>query len=181
MPDAGPVLVTPRLVLRPFAADDADELLAVFRDPDMRRFLLDDKVVPAEWVHEEIATSDRRFGVSGAGLWSIRLAGGHALIGFAGFREFFDPPQLQLLYGLLPSHWGCGFATEAAMRVCAHGFEALGFAEIRAAIDVPNVASARVLQRLGMTQVRTSSEGPGGTAYFRAGRDEWLAACARAE
>ena len=36
------------------------------------------------------------------------------LVGFVGFRPFFDPPELQLLYGLLPAYWGRGLATEPA-------------------------------------------------------------------
>lgn len=123
------VLKSARTLLRPFAATDSEELLAVFRDADVRRYLLDDSVVAAEWVDDEIAASDERFARIGAGLWSIRLARATAIIGFTGFREFFDPPQLQLLYALLPFHWGCGLATEAAARVVEHAFDDLAFAD----------------------------------------------------
>lgn len=169
------LLTSRRTELRPFAAADAGEILRVFRDADVRRYLLDDKLVSAEWVDDEIAASDERFERIGAGLWSIRLAGAPAIIGFTGFREFFDPPQLQLLYALLPAHWGRGLATEAAARVCQHAFEDLAFAEISAAIDVPNNASAEVLERLGMRHRRTTAEGVSGTAFFSLSRADWLA------
>ena len=121
--------------------------------------MLDD-VRSAAWVRDEIVASDARFAHSGTGLWTIRLAGDPGIIGFVGFREFFDPPRLQLLYGLLPGYWGRGLATEAAARICHHAFLELGFLAISAAIDIPNLASANVLRRLGMTEVRTSDDSP---------------------
>lgn len=165
-------LTTERLVLRPFESTRADEVLRLFRDPSVRRFLLDDQLVDEGWVATEIEESDRRFAETGAGLWSLHHGRDAPMIGFAGFRPFFDPPRLQLLYGLLPTAWGKGFATEAAEAVCAHGFEALGFTTIEAAIDVPNVRSGRVLERVGFTPVRTTSEGDGTTFYSKTGPAE---------
>jgi ribosomal-protein-alanine N-acetyltransferase len=167
------VIATERTLLRPFAASDAEDLLTLFRDPDVRRYLLDDVLISASWMHDEIVASDTRFAHAGTGLWSIRLAGDTSIIGFVGFRTFFDPPELQLLYGLLPGYWGRGLATEAAARICHRAFQELGFFEITAAIDIPNQASARVLRRLGMRQVRTSNDGAAGTAFFAVSRDYW--------
>lgn len=169
------LIETERTVLRPFAGSDAEGLLVVFRDPEVRKYLLDDALASAAWLHGEIAESDARFASSGAGLWSIRLAGETSIIGFVGFREFFEPPQLQLLYGLLPGYWRQGLATEAAARICDYAFRELGFSTVTAAIDIPNQPSAGVLRRLGMRQVRTSDDGSGGTAFFVLERDAWLA------
>ena len=159
-------LITARTVLVPFADADLGELVAIFQDPMVRRYLLDDDVVSAEWVRAEIAASRERFDGAGTGLWAIRLTGQSTIIGFVGFREFFDPPQLQLLYGLLPRHWGKGLVTEAATAVCDHAFREVGLPEIAAATDIENEASARVLLRLGMQEVRTTDAGVGGTAFY---------------
>jgi ribosomal-protein-alanine N-acetyltransferase len=142
----------------------------------VRRYLLDDALVTPAWVNDEIVASDERFAKGGAGLWSIQLASGGSIIGFVGFREFFDPPQLQLLYGLLPAFWGRGVATEAALTICEYAFRELGFLEIAAATDVPNEASIAVLRRLGMRAVRTANDcGPAGTAFFAVNRHDWSA------
>ena len=106
MPPRDLAIATARASLRPFNEADADELVSVFQDPMVRRYLLDDQVMPADWVKSEIAASRARFERDGTGLWAIRLAGGPAIIGFTGFREFFEPPQLQLLFGLLPHSGG---------------------------------------------------------------------------
>jgi ribosomal-protein-alanine N-acetyltransferase len=163
-----------RIELRPFAARDAVALLAIFQDPAVRRYLLDDVIVSEEWVQQEIQSSDERFSRGSAGLWAIRLIRDETIIGFVGFREFFDPPQTQLLYGLLPQYWGHGFATEAATLACEHAFAVLGWSEVVAATDVPNDASIRVLERLGMRQTRATNDGPAGTVFYAVSRDEWL-------
>jgi RimJ/RimL family protein N-acetyltransferase len=85
------------------------------------------------------------------------------IVGFVGFRPFFDPPELQLLHGLLPSHWGRGLAAEAVRTAMRCAFDRLGFEEVRAATDVPNGASVRV---------RRPDDGEHGTVFFRLGRPE---------
>ena len=163
-------LATDRLTLRPIGPDDADELLRVFRDAAVRRFLLDDTLVDREWVRGEIRRSREAFEAEGWGLWAARLHGRSRVAGFAGFRHFFDPPELQLLYGLTPDHWGQGLATEAARAVTDYAFDVLGFDRVIAATDVPNQASVRVMERLGMRFERRTDDGEGGTVYYRLDR-----------
>lgn len=162
-----------RTDLQPFSSDDAEALLSLFRDALVRRYLLDDALVSEEWVRDEIATSKARFEASGAGLWCVRRTGDEHVIGFAGFREFFEPPRLQLLYGLHPDTWGEGLATEVAETICRHAFLTLDFERIEAATDVPNHRSVRVLERLGMHLERRSDEGDAGTLFYVLDRAAW--------
>jgi ribosomal-protein-alanine N-acetyltransferase len=171
-----PVITTQRLTLRPFAPADALELHDLFTDEDVRRHLLDDTVVSREWVEEEIVSSQARFLESGCGLWTIADLGRDGIVGFVGFRPFFDPPELQLLYGLLPSHWGRGFATEAAAAALDYAFGVLALEEVRAATDVPNTASVAVLHRLGMRERRRTDDGVAGTVFFQLLASEWRGA-----
>ncbi|MEO1081127.1 MAG: GNAT family N-acetyltransferase [Pseudomonadota bacterium] len=168
-------LDTRRTRLREFSHADASELLAVFRNRGIRRFLLDDLVVGSEWIKEEIGESIARFSRGCAGLWSVRLDRDGPIVGFVGYRDFFDPPELQLLYGLLPLYWGRGLATEVSARVCEYGFDVLGFEEIRAAIDAPNHASRAVLERLGFSETHRRDKANQGTAFFCLGRDDRVA------
>ncbi len=167
-------LRTLRLRLSPFHVDDAEELLVLFKNEQVRHYLLDGRVVNESWVDREIEESVARFRSGSAGLWTIRVEGAGTLVGFAGFRPFFDPPELQLLYGIHPDHWGRGLATEAARAVTRFAFETCGFSVVRAATDTPNRASARVMERLGMTFVRTTDEGAwGGTLHYHLTKRTW--------
>lgn len=139
---------TARLRLRPCRRSDLDELHALFTDPGVRRYLLDDTVVSRDWVAAEITSSLESFADSGIGQWAILPAGGDELIGFTGYRRF-HAPELELYYGLASSHWNRGLATEAARAMIRLGFEHHGFPSILASTDAPNAASARVLEKAG--------------------------------
>ena len=163
-------LATPRLALAPFAAADAEALLALFRDPDVRRYLLDDELVEPAWVEGEIAASAERFAGGGLGLWLARRDAD--AIGFVGFRPFFAPPVEQLLYGLLPACTGQGFAVEMADAVVAVAFAAWR-ETVRASVDAPNAASVRVLERLGFVEVGRAPGPHGETRHFTVHRGGW--------
>ena len=168
------IVTTARLELRPFADADAAELLHVFQNPAVRRYLLDDLIVTQDWVGEEIRSSKARFEGGTLGLWAVRASDGSEIIGFAGFRPFFDPPELQLIYGLLPDLWGQGLATECAGAACDYAFNVMGFEAVRAATDLPNTASVAVLHRLGMSLDRTTDEGEAGTGFYSLDQVTWL-------
>lgn len=162
---------TPRLRMRPFEPGDADELHRVFTDPGVRRFLLDDQIVSREWVEDEITASMARFKAGSAGLFCMSSKDDETLIGFCGFRPFFEPPELQLLYGLLPAYWSKGLATEAARAMIEFGFEKLGFDRITASADDPNTASTRVLEKAGMVFDRRETINDLLTVFYSIGRE----------
>jgi RimJ/RimL family protein N-acetyltransferase len=172
-----PVLTTARLRLRPFGDEDVAELHLLFTDADVRRHLLDDRVVSRQWVEDEVAASRARFAEDGCGLWTLTELGREEIVGFVGFRPFFDPPELQLLYGLLPSHWSRGYATEAAAAAIDYAIGVLGLDEVRAATDAPNTASMAVLARLGMIERLRTNRGASGevTVFFGLTASDWAA------
>ncbi|NNL29640.1 MAG: GNAT family N-acetyltransferase [Gemmatimonadetes bacterium] len=165
-------MATPRLRLMPVRDGDLPALLTLFNEPEVGRYLLDGHPVSQAWVQAEIAASRDRFASSSAGLWAIREHAEDTLLGVVGYRPFFDPPELQLVYALRPSSWGRGLATEAARAALDHGFEALAFDEVRAATDAPNEASIRVLEQLGMAPWKTTPGTPWDTIFFRVRREE---------
>lgn len=174
---------TERLDLTPVGQEDVAHLQALLNHPDVGRYLLDGDPVPVAWVEEEIDGSRRRFEAGSCGLWLARPRDARSreragpasipVTGMAGFRPFFDPPELQLLYAIHPRVWGRGLATEAARAVRDFAFRELGFEEVVAATDEPNAASAAVLSRLGMELWKTEEGTPYRTLFFRITRDAW--------
>ena len=144
-----PHLSTPRLRLRPLAGGDLDAAHSLWTDPDVRRYLWDDVVIPREQAVAVLAASEADFAAHGYGLWAVCVPETGELIGFCGFRPA-EEGEPELLYGLAPRWWGQGLATEAAQAVLGYGFDTLGFERVVAATDVPNAASVRVMERLGM-------------------------------
>ncbi|SRR5712692_6003509 len=147
-------LETARLRLRPCTLEDLDALHRFWTDPDVRRYLWDDQIISREQAEAVVHSSLASFQAHGFGFWAVTLAGDGAMVGFCGLPLTGDPPEVELLYGIAPSSWGQGLATEAAQAVLRYGFKELHLARIVGGADVPNVASLRVLEKLGMTFTR---------------------------
>jgi len=76
-----PVLSTPRLTLRPLAADDHSHLTRVFAGAEVRRYLFDNEEVPPATI-VAIVEESLSHNASGLGLWLIRK--GDGVIGCVG-------------------------------------------------------------------------------------------------
>ncbi|WP_428263502.1 GNAT family N-acetyltransferase [Haliangium sp.] len=145
-----PLLRSPRLRYRELADDDLGDFHALVLDEHIRRYLMDGEVVDRGWCRDAIAVSTALFTDRGVGLWLISEPTAEAAIGFCGFHVFPDiEPEPQLLYALLESVTGRGYATEAAKACMEYARSHAGFGEIRAGVDEPNQASMRVLEKLG--------------------------------
>ena len=55
--------------------------------------------------------------------------------------------------------WGQGYAVEVSQPILAYCYDTLDMSVVRASIDAPNVASARVLEKLGFTPLRRATIG----------------------
>lgn len=74
-----------------------------------------------------------------------------AFIGLAGLSRNLDRFKIgEIYYKLKPSSWGQGYATEIARRLVRFGFEGLGLHRVEAGVATENIASIRVLEKIGM-------------------------------
>jgi len=143
------VLETERLTLRPFSLVDVDDVLAYADDPEWSRYT---PFVPSPYLrrHAELFVASQilvdwdenpSFAIVHAG----RVVGGTSL-------RVMAPGITGLGYGVARRLWGEGLATEAAAAVIDYGFETLSLAKVFATTEVGNVASVRVMEKLGMTR-----------------------------
>ncbi|HEX7046210.1 MAG TPA: GNAT family N-acetyltransferase [Gammaproteobacteria bacterium] len=139
-----------RLRLRPFVAEDLDALHALWTDPDVRRHLWDNRQLGREDTAAIIDQSGNLHRDENAGLWAVERRDAPGLTGFGGYWYFGEPPQLQILFGLRPEHWGMGLATELAQCLIHYGFGTLQLARVIGATDRANVSSQRVMEKAGM-------------------------------
>ncbi len=169
---ANPLLETERLRLRPLEPSDAEGLEALFAQPVVRRYLLDDEVMPRSWSEEVIAQSQEDFRES-AGLFLAEGRESGGIVGLFGYREFFEPPVREIIWVLDTDSQGRGFAVEGARAALAWGFEARGFDPIRASIDSPNAASIRVADRLGFIETGREPGPSGETIHYALARADF--------
>lgn len=141
---------TARLHLRPYRQTDLDALHRLWTDADVRRHLWDDVAIDRSTAAQAMQASIASTAERGWGHWAVCPGGADDLIGFCGFRELDDGPEIELLYGLAPAHWHRGLATEAARAMLDRGFARHGFARVFAVTDTANAASRAVIARLAM-------------------------------
>lgn len=146
-------LATPRLTVRGIVESDLAALMAVNGDEEVTRYL-----PYRAWASMEDARAwfERMRGLeSTAGSLQLvvvdnsdGLAVGTALL----FR--FDAGDLQAELGFVlgRSHWHTGFMTEALTALIDAAFADMGLRRLEAVVDSRNVASRRLLRRLGFTQ-----------------------------
>ena len=152
-------LRTARLVLRPIVPADRVALHRLWTDPDVRRFLWDDRVIDLATVDGVIAASAATFANEGFGHFALCESAGGPLSGTGGLHRYAPGAEPELLYSLAPERWGRGLATEAARAVVEDAFARLGMPRVLARADVPNRDSVRVMERLGMTYAGEREEG----------------------
>lgn len=139
------ILPTARLVLRPQVEGDHEAILRVA--PPRSGESLEAR---AERLKGHAAVSDRWFADFGYGVWVLEPPGTAGLLGFVGAKPNDTPARPELMYGLSESARGRGLAAEAAQAVVRHLFSLPGTTEVWAQTDPDNVASRRVMERLGM-------------------------------
>jgi ribosomal-protein-alanine N-acetyltransferase len=145
-----PFIQTPRLALVPFAADDLDELYTLWIDANVRRYLWDDVVITRERAASELASALATAESDGIGYWSVREAADAPIIGDCGFRFVEGSREVELMYCLLPACWGRGLAFEGCQAALQYLWTVTPFDRVVARADIPNAASIRLMERLGM-------------------------------
>jgi RimJ/RimL family protein N-acetyltransferase len=149
---ATPTLLTARLVLGAFEAEDAPELQRLAGAREVADTTL---AIPHPYELDHALAwigQQRREAVRGrATNFAIRLLPLASLIGSVGLRDI-DPEHLQAELGFWVGRewWGHGYATEAASAVIEFGFDALGLNRICAHHMDRNPRAGRVLESCGM-------------------------------
>lgn len=147
-------LDTERLRLREFNEDDWDPVLAYQRDPRyLRYYPWEDRTPEDARAFVEMFLNWRQEQPRHRFQLAITLKECGVLIGNCGLRRKpGNDWEADLGYELDPNHWGHGYATEAAGAMVKFGFGELALERISSWCIGDNIASARVLERLGFRQ-----------------------------
>ncbi len=147
---------TARLTLRPWRADDLERYLQLRGDPQVARFLYEEPM-------DRPTAAEKLAGLSaeivGPGAWlnlAVELAAGDErpagrVVGDVGLCWISDVHrQAEIGYSFHADSRGHGYATEAATAMVDLAFTRLGVHRVSGRLDARNLASAGVLERVGM-------------------------------
>ncbi|MGB3205642.1 MAG: GNAT family N-acetyltransferase [Crinalium sp.] len=145
-----PDLKTQRLVLRKIKLSDAEDMFEYASDPVVAKY--------TTWTAHQSIEHSKRFvnkilefyNTHQLTVWGIVDTNGK-FIGTCGFGELqLIDARAELGYALSRKYWGKGYMTEAVTAVINFGFSNMPLNRIEARCEPENIASLRVLEKVGM-------------------------------
>jgi RimJ/RimL family protein N-acetyltransferase len=149
------MLDTLRLRLRRLSAADEPLLVALDGDPEVMRYIGSRGGTPEEIVAR---VRDRTVADHGAlGWWVVEGRENGAFHGVAALLRMPEGEDIELAYRLTRASWGAGLATEAASALARYAFDRVGLPRLVAVTFPENIASQRVLEKVGFVHDGMSS------------------------
>lgn len=179
---AGLPLLTDRLALRELSYADIPAIVRFAGDRDVAEMTAR---IPHPYTEEDAEAFLRLAAEAkidgGEIVRAITIRNRDGMVGAISVRLDRAANTGTLGYWLAKPEWGRGYVTEAAERIVRYGFEELGLKSVRASARPDNLASLRVLDKLGMSPAGTSLEdspargGPFPVELRSVGRADWFA------
>jgi len=138
-------LATPRLTLRRFTVSDGPAVHRYMGDPVVTLWLPMGRL-DAAGVQ---AFADKNAGRRPKAIAVVENASGD-LVGHMDFHPWLGPGTREIGWAIGRPHQGQGYATEAARALVVHAFETLRCHRVVATCQPENLASWRVMEKLGM-------------------------------
>lgn len=158
-----PTLLADGLLLRSLAYEDAGDVLGLFGDADVVRFMSLEQIGSIDDAKEFISSVHRDFASGRLYQWGIELD--REIVGTCTLSAIDRKHRrAELGFAVVRRLWGLRIASRAAPAVIEFGFERMCLHRIEAEVDPENSASIRVLERAGFAR-----EGVLRGRYFESG------------
>jgi RimJ/RimL family protein N-acetyltransferase len=156
--DARGIIETERMRLEPWDDRHFERFSAFMRDPEVIRYIRAEPLDRASALdqHERSLDEWQTYGFGKRAL--IELGTGRWLgfveLSLVGPGKGSRDDDVEIGYFVRPDRWRQGIATEAALATRDEAFDRCGLQELIGRCRVENVASARVLQKVGFERLR---------------------------
>jgi RimJ/RimL family protein N-acetyltransferase len=148
-----PTFETERLILRPFAPEDAVPLHRILNQEDVLKYFPGPGNPPLERAERFVAHQIAQWSDVGYAWWAVDSKETGNLIGWNGLQWLPETEETEIGFLIGRDHWGRGLTTEAGRVGVRFAFETVGLDELIALAHPENVASQRVIEKLGLSFV----------------------------
>ena len=145
-----PTFHTPRLTLTPCTPQDCADFVALEQDPAVMRHL--NGGLPVDRATADPNADFLMPNGTEAHVWTARHHDGSFVGWFCLWPD--EAGSAELGYRLKRTEWGQGLASEGAKVLVGWGFEEMAYRGITACTSAENLASRRVMVKIGMTYLR---------------------------
>lgn len=139
--------------------DDYPELLEMYQEKDTFKFI---EPLQGLSIEEHILKLEKRRAQIDEGTgyhWICRNKQDHNLVGMMNLNQVPGSTGMYLGYQIKRHLWGQGYGTELASKVLEFAFADADLDEVYALIEAPNIASRKILLRMGFTLFKSKVEG----------------------
>ncbi len=173
-----------RIRLRQWRDSDRAPFAKMNADPEVMRYF--PHCLKEDQSNALVERFTRDIDRSGWGFWAAERLDNSSFIGFIGINYTAQglpfAPCVDIGWRLSTSNWGQGFATEGAQLALRYAFVQAKIAEVVSMTPLSNVASQRVMQKLGLKQQVDTFLHPklevnsplAEHVLYRMHRDDWL-------
>ena len=151
-------LETERLIMRDLLHTDIDGMFELDSNIEVHKHLGKNPITTKEQAKDNIAYIRQQYEDHGIGRFAVIEKSSGDFIGWSGIkfntgdkevlvdkRDFYD-----IGYRFIPRYWGKGYASETSFTTLDYGFTVLNIETMCGAAEVENIASNKVLQKIGL-------------------------------
>lgn len=144
-------LESDRLILKNYRIEDLDNVNKLLSEPLVWRYSSTVPTCDIEEARKHLVNTLSNYKEGRREIQALYLKGSHEYIGEAGILSLNQRCGRAVVgYNLLPSFWGCGYATEITKTLVKYLFEDLKVERIEALVCNENEASKKVLEKSGL-------------------------------
>jgi len=149
-----PWLLTLRLALSEITPYHANELYELDSDPRVMRYIGSGRVSTRAQIDAAMGRVPRAYALfPGLGTWRVTRRDNGDFVGWFALKYIPGTAEVEVGYRLRHAAWGRGYATEGARELVRYGFDDLGLHRIIGVTHPANVASQRVLEKIGLSNI----------------------------
>jgi ribosomal-protein-alanine N-acetyltransferase len=150
--DTFPILNSDRLSFIEIKQEHLTDLFKLFGDSNVTKYYNLKTFETEQDGQKFIDWYQKRFIEKLAIRWGIALKGNNNIIGTIGFNNFTNNHRANIGYDLQTEYWNKGYVTEALKTIIDFGFNQLKINRIEAEVMIGNLASERILDKLGFAK-----------------------------
>jgi [ribosomal protein S5]-alanine N-acetyltransferase len=140
------LIETQRCLLQKIIPDDFKDIKKLYVNEDVRKYLGGSR--------KEADIQDSFSGMVHSKMeslyWVVRDKESNKFIGLVSLDTHHDKVSTEISYQLLPDWWGVGYATEIVSEILYYAFQVLKMPKVIAETQTANIASCKLLEKLGM-------------------------------
>ena len=149
---------TERLILRDLRDEDIDGIYELDSNPLVHKYLGKNPITTIKKAEEIVRFVQLQYKERGIGRFAVIEKSSGNFIGWSGLKLNLEEKEAlngkqnfyDIGYRLIPEFWGKGYATESSLKMLQYGFETLKLDTIVGAAEVDNIASNKVLKKIGL-------------------------------